>query len=63
MAYCKECEYGEIYKEPAKYKVRHPNYDSCQDNVPPITKWVCEHHYGMLGDDYGDELKVIERIR
>jgi hypothetical protein len=60
---CKECKDGEIYDEPAVWKVRHPNYDTWRENAPPITKWVCEHHVTMLGDDYGDELQFIEKAK
>jgi hypothetical protein len=56
---CSECEAGEIYA-PAVLKVQHPN-----ENYPNlrVTKWICEHHLTMLGDDWGDDCKVTEDLR
>jgi hypothetical protein len=59
---CAECRAGEIYDEPALYKVRFPN-DRYSTPAPPITEWVCEGHLTMLTDDYGQECKVIEVYR
>lgn len=59
--FCSECRNGEIPDEPAVAKVRHPN-DDTWGPAPPITKWVCSGHLSMLQYDYGDDLKIIQRI-
>lgn len=57
---CSECAAGENYGEPADLKIRHPHPD--RPNLR-VTKLVCDGHYTMLCDDYGDEVEVLEDYR
>jgi hypothetical protein len=56
---CAECRAGDHeFPEPAVALVSHPNPD--HPNLK-IRKWVCGDHLMMLYDDYGIELKIVEK--